>query len=37
MNKILVVEDSKNIITVLKMCLKSAGYESKISEKEMER
>ncbi|TDX49077.1 response regulator transcription factor [Orenia marismortui] len=30
MNKILVVEDSKNIITVLKICLSNAGYEVKV-------
>lgn len=28
-SKILVVEDNKNIITVLRMCLKNAGYEVK--------
>ncbi|MGM0500909.1 MAG: response regulator transcription factor [Bacillota bacterium] len=27
MNKILLVEDNNNIATVLKMCLKQAGYE----------
>ncbi|PRX25274.1 response regulator receiver domain-containing protein [Orenia metallireducens] len=30
MNKILVVEDSKNIVTVLKICLTNAGYEVKV-------
>ncbi|ADL12886.1 response regulator [Acetohalobium arabaticum] len=29
MNKILVVEDNKNIITVLRICLQNAGYEVK--------
>ncbi|MCK8827913.1 response regulator [Natroniella acetigena] len=30
MEKILLVEDSKNIITVLKLCLKNAGYQVKV-------
>lgn len=30
MNKILVVEDNKNIITVLRMCLENAGYKIKV-------
>jgi len=30
LNKILVVEDSKNIVTVLKICLTNAGYEVKV-------
>jgi DNA-binding response OmpR family regulator len=30
LNKILVVEDSKNIVTVLKICLSNAGYEVKV-------
>ncbi|GAB6099297.1 hypothetical protein JCM16358_11760 [Halanaerocella petrolearia] len=30
MNKILVVEDNKNIITVLKLCLENAGYKVKV-------
>lgn len=29
LNKILVVEDNKNIITVLRICLQNAGYEVK--------